>query len=143
MLDTEAVAPSIVVGLDGSEHSLKALAWAASYAKATGGEIRAVAAWVLPANYSFYVGTIGSDLEEATRKMAEEQVGWLKERYPDVEVEISVVAGHPAQALVDASKGTSLLVVGCRGHGGFVGMFLGSVSTHCVHAAHCPVLVVR
>ena len=51
--------------------------------------------------------------------------------------------GHPSQALVQASKEASLLVVGSRGHGAFTGMLLGSVSMHCVTGAFCPVTVVR
>ena len=54
-----------------------------------------------------------------------------------------VVQGHPAQALIDQAAGADLLVVGCRGHGGFTGMLLGSVSQHVVAHAPCPVLVVR
>ncbi len=54
-----------------------------------------------------------------------------------------VTEGHPAEVLLKAAAGTDLLVVGSRGHGGFAGMLLGSVSSHAVHHARCPVLVVR
>ena len=54
-----------------------------------------------------------------------------------------VVEGNPAQVLIDASDGADLLVVGSRGHGGFTEALLGSVSQHCVHHAHCPVVVIR
>jgi len=54
-----------------------------------------------------------------------------------------VVRAHPAQALLDAAAGADLLVVGCRGHGGFTGMLLGSTSQHVVAHAPCPVLVVH
>lgn len=54
-----------------------------------------------------------------------------------------VAEGHPAEVLLKAAAGADLLVVGSRGHGGFAGMLLGSVSSHAVHHAHCPVLVVR
>ena len=63
-----------------------------------------------------------------------------KER--DVVIVCEAVEGHPAQALVQAAEGASLLVVGTRGHGGFVGALLGSVSQHVVAQASCPVVVV-
>jgi nucleotide-binding universal stress UspA family protein len=53
------------------------------------------------------------------------------------------VQGHPAQALVDASDGAELLVVGSRGHGGFTGMLLGSVSGQVLAHARCPTVIVR
>jgi nucleotide-binding universal stress UspA family protein len=60
-----------------------------------------------------------------------------------VEIRLHVVEQSPAQALLAAAKGAELLVVGSRGHGGFAGMLLGSVSQHCVQHAPCPVLVMR
>jgi nucleotide-binding universal stress UspA family protein len=60
-----------------------------------------------------------------------------------VSVRQRAVAGHPARALLDAADGADLLVVGSRGHSGFAGMLLGSVSQHCVHHSPCPVLVIR
>jgi len=53
------------------------------------------------------------------------------------------VQGHPARVLLDASAGAELLVIGSRGHGGFVEAMLGSVGQHCVHHATCPVVVIR
>ena len=60
-----------------------------------------------------------------------------------ITVERKLENGSPAYALIDASEGADLLVVGSRGHGGFTGLLLGSVSAACVHHAHCPVVVVR
>ncbi|WP_343038152.1 universal stress protein [Arthrobacter wenxiniae] len=54
-----------------------------------------------------------------------------------------VTEGHPAEVLPKAAAGADLLVVGSRGHGGFAGMLLASVSSLTLHQAHCPVLVVR
>ena len=54
-----------------------------------------------------------------------------------------VVADSPARALLDTAKRADLLVVGTRGHGGFTGLLLGSVSSQCVHHASCPVAVIR
>jgi nucleotide-binding universal stress UspA family protein len=58
-------------------------------------------------------------------------------------VRARVAEGDPAQVLLGASDGADLLVVGSRGHGGFTEALLGSVSQHCVHHAHCPVVVIR
>jgi len=60
-----------------------------------------------------------------------------------MEVERRVVQGRAAAALVDESRDADLLVVGSRGHGGFAGLLLGSVSQQCAHHAACPVVIVH
>ena len=60
-----------------------------------------------------------------------------------LEVDCRMEVGSAAHALIEASRQADLVVVGSRGHGGFVGMLLGSVSNACTHHAHCPVVVVR
>ncbi len=137
------VSQRIVVGIDGSDGSYQALEWAATYAAETGRSILAICAWEYPASYGFYVGEGVWDLGATSRVMAEEQVAKAQEQHPAARSDRKVVEGHPGQALVEASEGASLLVVGCRGRGGFIGMLVGSTSTHCVHAAACPVLVYR
>ena len=67
----------------------------------------------------------------------------LDARTPPVDVHTSVEQGNPAEVLIKRSKEADLLVVGSRGHGGFSGMLLGSVSHHLVAHAECPVVVVR
>ena len=61
----------------------------------------------------------------------------------DVEVERVIAQGSAAQALIDAATGQDILVVGSRGHGGFAGLLLGSVSQQCAQHASCPVVIVR
>jgi hypothetical protein len=75
---------------------------------------------------------------------ADSEAARLKEEIVpnDVPTTWDVVQGHAAWKLIDMSKGADLLVVGSRGHGGFVGAMLGSVSQHCVIHARCPVVVV-
>ena len=60
-----------------------------------------------------------------------------------MEIERRVVRTRPAAVLVDESRGADLLVVGSRGHGGFAGLLLGSVSQQCAHHAACPVVIVH
>lgn len=61
----------------------------------------------------------------------------------DSTVGLTIQHAHAAAALIDASQRAEPLVVGQRGHGEFHDRLLGSVSQHCVHHAHCPVVVVR
>ena len=63
--------------------------------------------------------------------------------YPDVPVEVRVVRGRPQEALVEASDGAGLVVVGSRGRGGFRGLLLGSTSKHVLRESHSPVIVTR
>ena len=134
----------IVVGVDGSPSSIKALRWAIRQAKLTGAEVEAVTAWSYPSGYGWAPFSDGAvDLEGDAGKILAEALAEVSGIAPDVVVEPLVVYGHAADVLVRAAKGADLLVVGSRGHGGFAGMLLGSVSQHCVHHAPCPVLVLR
>lgn len=132
----------VVVGVDGSTSSLDALDWAGGYAASTGAEIELVAAWSWPDSYGWAVplpeGYSPSD--DAQRVLAEYKEKLLQ-HHPGLSVTCTALEGHPAQVLVELSKGSSLLVVGSRGHGQFAGMLIGSVSEHCAAHAHCPVLV--
>jgi len=81
------------------------------------------------------------DWADIARNAVEEAVA--AETDLSVPITTKVVSGHPSNVLVEASKDADLLVVGSRGHGRVRGMVLGSVSNHCTHHAHCPVVVVR
>jgi nucleotide-binding universal stress UspA family protein len=134
----------IVVGVDGSPSSINALRWAARQAKLTGAEIEAVTVWSYPAGYGLAPVSDGAaDFEGDAGKVLFEALAEVSGIAPDVVIEPLVVHGHAADVLVREAKDADLLVVGSRGHGGFAGMLLGSVSQHCVQHARCPVLVVR
>lgn len=135
----------IVVGVDGSEPSKRALDWARFVAGTTGATIEAISAWHVPAA-PVIVGTalpVDSELQAATGRMLSETVTAVLGRTPETGVRERVAHGTPAQVLIEASKGALLLVVGSRGHGGFAGLLLGSVSSACAEHAHCPVLVIH
>ncbi|WP_306214000.1 universal stress protein [Actinoplanes sp. RD1] len=141
---TDVRAADIVVGVDGSPSSTAALRWAVGQARLAGGRVQAVAAWEYPTYYGWAGPVPYEDIAVSVGKVLDEAVHAVVDAAtPDVEVLQSVVPGNPSQALIDASAHAALLVVGSRGHGAFAGALLGSVSQHCVHHAHCPVVVVR
>jgi nucleotide-binding universal stress UspA family protein len=132
----------IVVGVDGSDQSKIALRWARHLAEITGSRVEAVMAW-----HPFsYVWTLAApewdprdDAEKALRAIIEEV--WEGERPAGVRA--IAKEGIPAKVLLDQSKDATMLVLGSRGHGGFAGLLLGSVSASCAAHATCPVLVVH
>lgn len=133
----------IVVGVDGSEHSLIALAWAIDEARTHGAPLHVIHSFVVPRTI---VDTPDHGLLPELSATAQKELDALLERGPStegVDVHAETVAGHPAKVLVEASRTAALLVVGRRGHEGFDGLLLGSVATQCVHHAHCPVVVVH
>jgi nucleotide-binding universal stress UspA family protein len=143
----EAAVSVIVVGVDGSENSVRALRWAGEQARATGAELHAVYVWEFP-YMEIVPPTLGTtlppydDMEAAANRKLEETL--KRAQLPaGVHVEQFVVDGSPARALLDAAKGADLLVVGARGHGGFLGLLTGSVATQAVNHATVPVVVVR
>jgi nucleotide-binding universal stress UspA family protein len=131
----------VIVGVDGSEASKRALRWAATYAAATGAPLEAVSSWEMPATYGWAATLEEPDPAKATLEKLESIVAEVVGDSPPVTS--TVESGHAAFVLVNASKRADLLVVGSRGRGGFTGMLLGSVSQHCVQHAQCPVVVVR
>jgi nucleotide-binding universal stress UspA family protein len=132
----------IVAGVDGSPSSVRALQWASSQAELTGSVVDAIYAWHYPATYGVPVVDVPDYAALAEEVMAKA----LAEARPvdgTAQIRPHVVEGHPVQVLLDAARGADLLVVGSRGHGGFSGALLGSVSQNVVHHAPCPVVVIR
>ena len=138
----------IVAGVDGSPSSLSALRWANRQAGLTGATVDAMISWHYPVSDGGYGwGPMGTgtafDFKENAEKVLADAIGKAYDPDSGVPVRARVVEGNAAQVLLDASDGADLLVVGNRGHGGFTEALLGSVSQHCVHHAHCPVVVIR
>jgi nucleotide-binding universal stress UspA family protein len=134
---------TIVVGVDGSASSKAALRWAARLAQLDGSVVWAVTAWQYPRFYGVETATQAEDIAEAAGAILTATVEEVLGPDPAVEVRESVELGHPAQVLIDAAAHAQLLVIGSRGHGGFAGALLGSVSQHCAHHASCPVVIIR
>ena len=139
----------IIAGVDGSEESRAALQWAYDEAAHHGASLTVVMTWhppTLPQSPP-YGALTEKDYESQPKLEAlgvlDGLVAGLEKRTPEVDVRTSIEEGSPARVLIERSKGADLVVVGSRGHGGFAGMLLGSVSQHLVTHAECPVVVVR
>jgi nucleotide-binding universal stress UspA family protein len=148
---------AVVVGVDGSSGGGEALRWALAEARLRKVPLRVVHAWT----YGFsgataggygnlgYIGSFNatsadaSDLGRIAEETLERAISEVVEEGADVEIERQVVEGGAAEVLIGAAAAGDLLVVGSRGHGGFAGLLLGSVSQQCVHHAQCPVVVVH
>jgi nucleotide-binding universal stress UspA family protein len=139
----------IVVGVDQSAGAKAALRFALEEATLRAATLRVVHAW----RYGYIGATglegafpaTGGDIKELREAAGTALEATLRESIPQtdtVEIERRVVEGRAAAVLVDESRGAELLVVGSRGHGGFAGLLLGSVSQQCAHHAACPVVIV-
>jgi nucleotide-binding universal stress UspA family protein len=137
----------VVVGVDGTEASEAAVAFAFAEAAAQHAPLIAVHAYTesvletaLAADDTSMDWTLQHQLGEET--LAERLAGW-QEKYPQVSVEREVVHDRPAQALRQRAQTARLVVVGRRGRSGFRDLILGSTSQHLLHHAIAPVAVVR
>ena len=134
----------VVVGTDGSPVSEAALGFAFDAAAVRGAELVALHAWSPTAVDKALEPMMDWDAVagEEDAVLAERLAGW-GQKYPQVSVRRRVLRDGAARALVDASRGAQLVVVGSRGRGDAAGLLLGSVSHGVLHAAHCPVAIVR
>lgn len=137
----------IVVGVDGSAGSREALRWAFAEAQIRDTSLEAVIVWQYPVTASlptFGVMDTPADFQSDARTTLIEILAseGITAEAP-IPVSTLVAEGNPARALLDASSEADLLVVGSRGHGGFTGVLVGSISQQCVHHATCPVVVVH
>ena len=137
---------TIVVGVDGSEGSARALQFALAEARLRGANLKAVSAWHVPA-IVYEAGWVPAelDLDDYPRFAQEALAKALADGGAEtsgVEVTTVVTKGQAADVLCAEAKGADLLVVGSRGLGGFRGLMLGSVSQQCAHHAPCPLAII-
>lgn len=141
---TDTKSPLVVVGVDGSPASAKALSYAIEEARLRHGDLHVIYAY--PVIERPMTGSTGKDYYEQVEADAKESLEAMMKAAPStdgVTVQWLGEPGNAAEVLIEASRDATILVIGSRGMGGFTGLLLGSVSTKCVHHSLCPVLVVR
>jgi nucleotide-binding universal stress UspA family protein len=141
-------AKPIVAATDGSEHSLRAVEWAAREALLRGAPLRIVSVAAMPPRMMEEqdvedIDTVGSILRRNRDDALATAAGRAATAAPDLLIDTDVLTGAPAEAIVESGAGALMLVVGSRGMGAFAAMVLGSVSRYAASNASCPAVVVR
>ncbi len=139
--------PRVVVGVDGSPNSVAALKFAAEEARLRHAELHVVHAWNYnPTPPAFApmpsLGPSVVEQEESAGRVLAACVAEALGDNPDLVVVETLVNAPAAEALRDTAAGADVLVVGARGHTGFIGAVLGSIAVSVVKHAPCPVVVV-
>jgi nucleotide-binding universal stress UspA family protein len=140
--------PGIVVGVDGSPNSERALDWAMRQAAAVHAPLTVIAVHEVPKSYWGGIPVIGpadTALVDKLRQAAEEMTHKAASRLGDAgpaSVKVHAVNGFVVKELVDASQHADLVVVGTRGGSGFARLLMGSVSSEVVQHSACPVVIV-
>ena len=139
------VPPRIVVGVDSSDNAARAAHWAAREAVERGLALHVLHALELPDALGELVEPAGyaTAHRAAGAKLLAELADALREEHPTLSVSVEVSELGAAESLVVLSGSAKLVVTGTRGHGGFAGLLLGSVSLKVAAHAHCPTVVVR
>ena len=137
----------VVVGVDGTSASEAAIGYAFDAASRAGAPLCALCTWSdaeIAERWVAPTGTVQWEaVEDEQRRVLGERLASWQEKYPNVAVEQVVARDRPAHRLLERGRRARLLVVGCRGRGGFTSMLLGSTSRALVHHAPCPLAVVR
>lgn len=147
-LELPATAP-IVVAVDGSSANDSAIAFAFDRAAALGASVVAVHAWWVDAAERIGVAWLTEEqiveLEHAEQRLLDDAISPWADKYPEVPVRKVLVRQVPVAAVLAEATGAQLIVTGSRGHGGFVGLLVGSVSQGLLHSADrpCPLVVVH
>ncbi|WP_416974996.1 universal stress protein [Streptomyces sp. 4F14] len=131
---------TVTVGLDDSPESLAAAEWAASL----GLPLTLVQVWEPVPEPMAQAPLLGPETHQHwTDRVPREAADGLRRRHPGIEIGTTQVTGHPADALIEASKDAELLVLGSRGLGGVTGFLVGSVGQSVVANTHRPVVLVK
>ena len=140
----------VVVGVDDSASADRAVDAAAEVAEREGAILHVVRVAHSPSMEAWAYAEVakgGTEETHALRDHAEQSVtraaNHVRAQHPKLMVTTEVLYGDPGQSLADLGATAGLIVVGSRGHGGFAGMLLGSVSHRVIHDAACPVMVVH
>jgi len=133
----------IVVGVDGSAGSDKALDWAIAEAIRFPAALELATAWMFPMALGYVFAKTPDEERQEVRRIGDIAVSHVTDVAPQVVVRASLSEAEAGPALVSLSTGADLLVVGARGHSGLRELLLGSVGTYCARHAHCPVVIVR
>jgi nucleotide-binding universal stress UspA family protein len=134
----------IVVGVDGSEGSRRALEWAIHEADARGSAVEAVIAWSWDGlEFGPVIATNPEEAREKASRLLDGEIRALVARHGShLPVAAQVIEGNPADALAAAGRSADLLVLGSHGHSQIRHTVLGSVSEACIRKATCPVVVI-
>lgn len=135
----------IVVGVDGSEGSRRALAWAVEEAGFRSTRLEVVYAYEVPRNLAQTASASRTDDRlQAAAQSARDLVDAMTSDIDGVDVDGQAIESEDAAStLVERSRDAAMLVVGSRGHGGLRSLLLGSVSQACAQQATCPVVIIR
>ncbi|MET1053149.1 MAG: universal stress protein [Mycetocola sp.] len=142
--DSAPPAKAIIAGVDGSESSVNALREARRLSDALRTPLEAVAVWQRSHSmYDFYESESGWTPEKSVQKLLDDAATAAFGDDRPSRFVTTILEGPPTRSLIRRSSGAEMLVLGSRGHGGFSGLILGSVSSACVAHAMCPVLIVH
>ncbi|WP_433726760.1 universal stress protein [Nocardia sp. CA-129566] len=128
----------VLVGVDGSPASVRAIEIAFDEAARRDTAVRAVLTW---SEFNRYIAR--ADMQKEAEQLLSESLAGYAEQYPDLEVQRVVAEDRPARRILAESEDAQLIVVGSHGRGGFAGMTLGSVSQAVLHATDCPMIIAR
>jgi len=139
--------PGIIVGIDGSAHSRRALEWAISEAAFRHAPLTVLTVHQAVVGYGggpvSYPGD--RDLTAQAREVAQKETNDILDQFDEgsrPSVTVEAISGLPAEELLRASADADMIVVGSRGTGGFSRLLMGSVSSQVTHHAHCPIVII-